>query len=65
MKLSGDAFHLSNPQHQLRHFFKLLVGQAFDQVKAYITEEGINLADFLTLITISETTFGTYIMSQQ
>jgi hypothetical protein len=33
------------------------VGQAFAQVKAYITDEGINLADIPALITVLEMAF--------
>jgi hypothetical protein len=33
------------------------VGQAFDQVVAYITDDGINLTDISKLITILETAF--------
>jgi hypothetical protein len=33
------------------------VAQAFAQVEAYITDEGINLTDILTLITVLETAF--------
>jgi hypothetical protein len=35
-----------------------LVGQAFPQVKAYITDDGINLTDISTSITILKTAFG-------
>jgi hypothetical protein len=34
------------------------VGQAFAQVKAYITYEGINLTDVSALIMVLETAFG-------
>jgi hypothetical protein len=34
------------------------VGQAFTQVKAYITDKGINLTDVPALITVLETAIG-------
>jgi hypothetical protein len=34
------------------------VGQAFAQVKAYITDKDINLPDVPALITVLETAFG-------
>jgi hypothetical protein len=58
MKLAGDASRFPNPQHQLQYTFELLVGQAFVQVKAHITNKGINLTDLPALITALETAFG-------
>jgi predicted transcriptional regulator len=57
MKLVGNAYHFPNPQYQLRYTFELLVGLAFTQAKAYITNKGINLADVPALITVLETAF--------
>jgi hypothetical protein len=57
MKLTGDAAHFYNPQHQLQYTFELLIGQAFAQVKAYITNDGMNLTDFPAMITVLETAF--------
>jgi phosphomannomutase len=57
MKLASDASHFPNLQPQLRYTFGLLVGQAFMQVEAYITDEGINLADVPALIMILEIAF--------
>jgi hypothetical protein len=57
MKLAGNASHFPNPQHQLRYTFGLLVGQAFMQVEAYITNEGNNLTDVPALITVLEMAF--------
>jgi hypothetical protein len=58
MKLTSDASQFPNPQHLLQYTFGPLVSSAFTQVDAYITDEGINLADVPTLITILKTTFG-------
>jgi hypothetical protein len=58
MKLAGDACHFPNPQHQLQYTFGLLVGQAFVQAEAYITDEDINLANVLMLIIVLEMAFG-------
>jgi hypothetical protein len=55
--LAGDASCFPNFQHQLWYTFELLVGQAFTQVKAYITDEGNNLADIPSLITVLEMAF--------
>jgi hypothetical protein len=57
MKLAGDASHFPNPQYQFQYTFGLLVGQAFTHVKAYITNESINLTDVPALITVLETAF--------
>jgi hypothetical protein len=43
MKLAKDTSHFPNSKYQLRYTFGLLVGQAFVQVEAYITDDGINL----------------------
>jgi hypothetical protein len=58
MKLAGNTSHFPNLQHQLWYTFGLLVGQAFTQVSAYITNKGINQADVSALIMVLETTFG-------
>jgi hypothetical protein len=57
MKLADNASLFPNLQHQLQYTFRLLVGQAFAQVEAYITNEGINLTDVLALITVLKTAF--------
>jgi hypothetical protein len=42
MKLAGDGSRFPNLQQQLQSTFGLQVGLAFAQVKAYITDAGIN-----------------------
>jgi hypothetical protein len=58
MKLVGDAFHLPNLQHQLHYTSRLLVGQGYTQVKAYITDEGIILVHVPAVMMVLETAFG-------
>jgi hypothetical protein len=48
LKLAGDSSCLPKPQHQLYYTFRQLAGQALTEVKAYIMDDGINLADMLT-----------------
>jgi hypothetical protein len=57
MKLGGNASCFLDSQHRLWYIFELLVGQAFTQVKAYNTDEGINLADVPALIMVLEMVF--------
>jgi hypothetical protein len=56
-KLAGDESRSHNPQHKLWYPFGLLPRQAFVQVEAYLTKEGIKLADVQALITILEMAF--------
>jgi hypothetical protein len=58
MKLAGDASCVPNLQHQLPYTFRYLVGQAFTQVEAHITNEGSNQANVPALMTVLETAFG-------
>jgi hypothetical protein len=57
MKQAGDVSHFSNSHQQLWYSSGLLLGQAFAQVKAYMTDKGTNLADVPALITVLETAF--------
>jgi hypothetical protein len=58
MKLVGNTTHFPDPQPKLHFTFRLHFSQTFTQVKAYITNSSINLADVSGLITSLETVFG-------
>jgi hypothetical protein len=58
INLAGDASHFPNSQYQLWYTFVLPAGQAFTQVKTYITDKGINLVDVPALIAVFKTGFG-------
>jgi DNA repair ATPase RecN len=58
MKLAGNASCFPNHQHQHQYIFELQVGQAFAQVEAHITNEGINLTDVPALMTVLEMAFS-------
>jgi hypothetical protein len=57
MKPAGNATCFSDPEHQLCYSFRLLLGEAFSQVKAYIIDGSINLTNVPALINILETVF--------
>jgi hypothetical protein len=58
MKLAGNVSHFANSQYELQYMLRLLIGQDFAQVKAFITKEGINPRNVPALITVLEIAFG-------
>jgi hypothetical protein len=54
LTLAVDAFSFFTSQYPPNYTFQIIECQAFAQVKAYITNDGLNLADILALITILE-----------
>ena len=57
LKLVGNAERFPNPQLRLAYTTSLLEGPAFDQVHAYITNNGINLQDYENIIDLLDTAF--------